>query len=188
MKFEKFFGNQTFDAHVWELDEPESCKSFAFPGALEDRWVAGISIKVEPEDAECWLGHFSAGRVSPSAASFCCAHPDGHRLVVVSRGIGYVVSAINPLDWQELSILPILGYCVASTHKVLVLFGYTRLIGLLPGGTAWKTTSLSWDGLRNVHLVNDKIHGEGWDAPTSSFVEFEVDIETGEAAGGTSPR
>jgi hypothetical protein len=187
VRFQNVFGSKTFDAHVIDSGEDTSLRSFTYPGALEDRWVKGTSVRVEPQGAGPWMGHFLAGRESPNAVTLACDHPDEQHLVVVSDGAGYIVSAASPKDWREIPLRPIMGYCVARDRGVLVLFDYVRLIGIARDGATWHTPSLSWDGLRNVQCSGGKVTGQGWDAANSKFVGFEVDVISGKSSGGTSP-
>ncbi|WP_116304342.1 hypothetical protein [Alkalilimnicola ehrlichii] len=187
MKFINYFGGKGFEVAVCDQEEDVGLRSFAYPGALEDRWVHGASILVRKGGCQPWVGHFSAGKESPNAVDLCCDHPDGKHIVVLAKGSGYVVSACDPSDWSELAVRPIMGYCAIHARKVLVLFDYTKLIGFLSDGTVWRTGSLSWDGLRNVRATDSAIVGEGWDAATGSFVGFEVDVRTGESSGGAAP-
>jgi hypothetical protein len=181
-----FFGHARFSAAICEDDDDTEQLAYAYPGAVKDGWVAGISVRVQI-DSSSWVGHFSAGRESPNALSLCCAHPDGLQIVVIAKGLGYVVSSRQPEDWQLLAMRPIMGCCPAPDEGVLVLFGFTYALGLLSDGTAWRSQELSWDGLRNVRVAAGKVLGEGWDAPTSMFVPFELDVLTGKGSGGAMP-
>lgn len=186
MKFQNLFEAESFTARSFE-DTDELLDCFAYPGALQDRWVDGLSLRICPRDGRPWVGHFLAGRESRNAASFCCDHPDGIHILVVSRGIGYVVSASNPQDWVELPLRPVMGVSVSVAARSVVLFDYTKMLVLMSDGEKWQTPSLSWDGLKDVEEKEGKILGKGWDAPTGKMVEFEVDIATRKCVGGAAP-
>jgi hypothetical protein len=188
IKFNEFFSPHEFHAEVISDDEDaDKIATFCYPGAIPEAWVPGIAIRVRSITGGSWIGYFLQGKESPNGAELCCAHPDGKHIVVVSRGIPYIVSAADPKNWQEIPIRPVLGHCVAADEGVLLLYDYTKVIGLCANGNAWSTRSLSWDGLRSVRVVNGAVEGEGWDAPTSAYVPFRVDIKTGESTGGASP-
>jgi len=187
--FQRFFGNVDFSAEILsDNDETPGIPAYSYPGAIPDAWVPGISVMVKnASDVGSWVGHFRQGRESPNGAQLCCAHPDGKNLVVVSRGAPFVVQVKHPAVWKELSVRPVLGYGVAAAEGVLVLYGFSTMMGLRSDGTLWTSRQLSWDEVRDVKVTNGKITGAGWDAPTSSFFPFEVDAWTGESVGGSAP-
>ncbi|TWT74503.1 hypothetical protein Pla123a_33260 [Posidoniimonas polymericola] len=52
-------------------------------------------------------------------------------------------------------------------------------------GLAWKTRRLSWDGFRELRVAGSSLFGEAYTPMGDSWHEFEVDLETGEAVGGS---
>lgn len=188
IEFNDFFGQNNFHVTTISPDvDTDQIPTFCYPGAVSESWVPGIAIQVRDISGSVWVGYFLRGTESPNGIEICCAHPDGNHIVVVSRGTPYVVSAVHPKRWEELSIQPVVGYCVGLDEGVLLLYGFTNIIGLCADGSSWRTQSLSWDGLRSVRVVDGIAEGEGWDASTSSYVPFRVDVQTGEFSGGASP-
>ena len=120
MTFKSIFGTTLFTMRLFE-DSDESLECFAYPGALQDRWVAGLSLRVDPRSREPWVGHFLAGNESPNAIILYCDHPDGNHLVAVSKGVAYIVDIEQPEKWSEISLRPIMGMCislVASQRRI----------------------------------------------------------------------
>lgn len=188
MTFSEFFKHPEADiVTISSDDDSGSLPTFCYPGALPEAWVPGIAVRVMPSLGGSWIGYFQEGNMTPHGAQLCCAHPDGRRLVVVSRGAAYVVSMADPTDWEELSMLAVIGYCVAPAEQVLVLYDHMQLLGLCADGLIWSTPILSWDGIRSVEVINGTVIGEGWDASTSKYVPFSVDVRTGASSGGAAP-
>jgi hypothetical protein len=189
IKFNDFFGQHEFHAEAISGDEDAAqIATFCYPGAISEAWVPGVAIRVSGITGGSWIGYFLQGKESPNGAELCCAHPDGKHIVVVSRGTPYIVNAADPKDWKEIPIRPVLGYCVAENEGVLILYDYTKVVGLCANGNTWSTLSLSWDGLRSVRAVNGVVEGEGWDASKSAYVPFRIEINTGKSTGGASPQ
>lgn len=186
-----------FSGSLWQLrvpgrripddQEDDSTPSYAYPGGICDAWVPGLAVLICDQAEKKWVGHSSAGKESPKGLSLCCAHPDGKGLIVVSHGTAFVVPATDPSTWMGIEVRPILGYCAENREKDLVLYGYTDMVGMRADGTMWRTSRLSWDGLRSVRIVNSFVLGEGWDGSKSAFVLFEVDVTTGASTGGAAP-
>lgn len=186
-EFTSFWGGVPFSAEVLHEDGDHDLVSYSYPGAVRNSWVPGISVKVSPASGEEWVGNFLRGNESPNGIDLCCAHPDGKRLIVVSKGTGYVVSVDDPSQWEEVPLRPILGYAFDADSRTLAMIDYTRVIGVGKEGYIWKTPSLSWDGLKDVEVRNGFLIGKGWNAATSEFVAFEVSLSDGRHSGGSSP-
>jgi hypothetical protein len=188
LNFLDIFGNCEFQAEVLPDDqEDDATPVYSYPGAIRGAWVPGLAVSIVDKARNKWVGHFMAGKESPKGTWLCCAHPDGESLVVVSRGTAFLVRATDPVMWVEIEVRPILGYCADNQQKILILYGYTSMIGLRADGTIWHTPRLSWDGLRAVRVVDSVVMGEGWDASKSAYVPFEVDVTTGSSTGGAGP-
>ncbi|CAN7589627.1 hypothetical protein [Rhizobacter sp. LjRoot28] len=186
MKIEMFFAEHPYAIRPYnELDESLEC--YAYPGALSDRWVAGVSIRIDSALRDPWVGHFLSGRESPRSTSVCCDHPDGVHAVIVAGGVAYQISPVNPEEWAELPIRPVMGLCPSISAKALALFDYSRILVLYADGRHWITGALSWDGLKNLREVDGVILGEGWDATTGRDLPFEVDLASRNIVGGASP-
>ena len=187
MEFRSVFGSHEYVVRKFEAED-EQLESFAFPGALRDRWVEGVSLVVEPRKRSAWAGHFLAGRESPNGASFSCDLAEDQRILVVARGTAFSVNVNDPENWSELSLRPVLTICVSNTAKAIVLVGYTSLLVLAPGGKLWSSPELSYDGLFEVREVDGKILGQGWDAASSTRVDFVVDLSSRSSTGGAAPQ
>lgn len=158
--YNEFFGRIKFDVDTISDDEDANqIATFCYPGAIPDAWVPGIAIRVSAIGRSSWIGHFLQGKESPNGAELCCGHPDGEHIVVVSRGTAYVVSGADPTRWEEIPIRLVLGYYVGVHEGVLLLYDYTKIMGLCASGNTWSIQSLSWDGLRSVRIVDGVAEG-----------------------------
>jgi hypothetical protein len=184
--YQNFIKTTEFAAEVIDADYNGDIVTYCFPGALQNAWVPGVAVHVIPNNKPSWIGHFMQGKESPNAVSLCCTHPDCKSLVVVSHGRGYVVSAKEPSKWEEISMLPIMGFYFDDTTNTLILQNHTRFLGI-QSNNSWKTPSLSWDELKFVELKNGLLIGQGWDASISKFVNFEVNVQNGSCTGGAIP-
>jgi len=187
MNFQSFNKNTSFSIEIISEYYDDNIDTYAYPGALINSWFPGFGIMVSLQDSSQWIGRFLAGKESPNGDNFCGLHPNGKSLVVISKGRGYIVSIENPELWEELSLTPIMGHCYDKSTNTLVLYGFTKLLGIQETGVAWKTDSMSWDGLKLIKLQNGLVKGLGWDSTISKDVPFEVKVIDGEIQGGARP-
>lgn len=68
-----------------------------------------------------------------------------------------------------------------------MLVDYTNIVAFNDAGFAWRTDRLSWDGVTIEMITENEIHGRGWSAPEHDWVDFTVNLVTGEHTGGAAP-
>ena len=49
-------------------------------------------------------------------------------------------------------------------------------------GLLWRTRRISWDGMKEVSLDGERLHGNAY-APDDTWSPFDVDLDTGEVTG-----
>lgn len=134
-----------------------------------------------PHDGEPWVGNFQG-----DGSTFCSVkpHPDGRRLVVISRGEAYILDPCNRQAVEEI------GGCyddAITIGELLVLSTGTDLRAIGREGVRWRTKRISWDGIRNLRLDSNGgvIEGEAWSPFGDDWTPFEVDLHSGAVKGGS---
>ena len=92
------------------LDELPTTKlrTLFFPGASEINGRDGLIVSVIPNQGSPWIGIFGFG-FGGEAVTALSSTPNASKLLVVSRGAGYIVSSENPSDWHGIrEIVPIM--------------------------------------------------------------------------------
>jgi len=171
------------------LDELPTTKlqTLYFPGASEISGRDGLIVSVIPNQGSPWIGVFGFG-FGGGAITALLSTPDASKLLVVSRGAGYLVNPENPGDWHGIrEIIPITTVRPAPAHKIIVLADYTTIAAVDATGLLWRTARLSFDGIVIEHINSDYIEGEAWDPTTPLCPRFRVDIRSGKHEGGSSP-
>lgn len=159
-------------------------RHFYYPGASTVGGGDGVLVKVEPWDGVAWLGTFAFGRFGPKVATKVVPLPCGGRLCVVSRGAGYLVSANDPLAWEEVPAIPITDILEIPEAGLVVVANHTKLLAYGERGQEWCTRRLAWDGLKLIRATGRSITGEYWDFRGQETRTFEVDAATGSSTGG----
>ncbi|MDQ1637571.1 MAG: hypothetical protein QOF62_910 [Pyrinomonadaceae bacterium] len=144
----------------------------------------GLLVRVSPHSGQSWIGTFAFGDLSPKGKNGLYSWPDADMLCVVSQGQGYVVNVREPVNYEMLSVHPILEVIPARQKNIVVFANNTELIAYGNSGPAWVTERLSWDGIRVTKVSHDTIEGEVWDPRIESNVGFKVDLATGLHEGG----
>jgi hypothetical protein len=130
-----------------------------------------------------WIGNFQRGT---TGFDIVLEHPDGRSVIVIAGGAGYVIDpgAQNATSMFGGTVAGLIdtrsGQVVFSTSTEFEAYG--------PAGLNWRTRRLSWDGFRSVRVEGDNLKGEGWTFDGNMWIEFSVQLATGEATGGACPQ
>lgn len=142
----------------------------------------GYVVQIHPHDGTAWIGNFKPGELTFSGVY---PHPNGHDVLVVSGGHGYVVDPETRALRAEIGGGAIEGACLLDNGASLLMQHQGLFFELLgPRGTVWHTRRLSWDGFTGVTLSQGRLTGQGWDAIRGQWQHFEVDVRTGISRGG----
>jgi hypothetical protein len=150
-----------------------------FSATGQGKYREGYVVKFMSEGAEEWVGNFQPGLTRFSGVF---QHPDQVNVVVVAGGAAYVV------DPNKRQLMENFGGSIESVFELknnglLILGNGLSFAALASDGILWQAKRLSWDGMRNVAIINDKIIGEGW-MFDDTWHSFEVNLTTGESEGG----
>lgn len=165
---------------------PSNIKHFYYPGAIESGGHDGLTVRVNPNKGDAWIGTFASGKFGPKTVSGIFSTPDPARLCVVSEGQAYIVDVTSPTVYETLPLIPIIAVRDSEKHQLLIFANHTELLAIGSNGIAWRTERLSWDGLRLTQITDDVICGTFWDIQTESEQSFTVDLATGAHLGGAS--
>jgi hypothetical protein len=141
----------------------------------------GFVVKFVPDHSAAWVGNFQPGL---SGFHGVYGHPNGHHVLVVSGGQGYVV------DPETKALIETIGAAITSVHlhakHQLLLLDHQGIAFEAIGraGKAWRSRRLSFDGFRAIEISDNEIVGEGWNAADQKWQPFTVDLRTGWSTGG----
>jgi hypothetical protein len=141
----------------------------------------GFVVAFSPEGNPTWVGNFQPGVTDYFSVLL---HPDGKSVIVIAGGQAYV---INP---EERRLLAIFGGSIDIVLAVpfrglLVTSNGVWLEAWDNSGLRWQSRRVSWDGMQNVRIDNDKVRGEAWSPFDDREYPFAVDLTTGTVEGGS---
>jgi hypothetical protein len=105
-------------------------------------------------------------------------------LLVIAGGQGYIV---NPNDRTNREYF---GADIEVVVPVLelnsVVFGNGLWFESLgPDGWQWRSSRISWDGIRELRRDGWRMFGGAWSPLEDRWLPFELDLRTGEFTGGS---
>jgi hypothetical protein len=139
----------------------------------------GYVVRFRPSGAEEWVGNFQPSLTSYSKVHL---HPDGQHIIVAAGGEGYVI------DPKSRRLVTTFSGSIQISYEILKLNSLLfsddiSFVMFDASGLKWKSRRLSWDGMRNVQVLDDTIVGEGW-RYDDTWYRFAVDLASGSAIGG----
>lgn len=154
---------------------------YCFPGCFQGGWVDGIAVEFPSFG---WCGSFASGDISPNGVTGVYGYPELGKLLVISKGQGFIVDPQAPNNTVELKEQPILGVISNENNNLLVIYDFVRFTAYGHNGREWKTEALSFDGIKIKEVSESFVVGYAWSAPEKNWVEFTLNIKTGEYKGG----
>lgn len=152
-----------------------------FPESFQRTGGEGFVVEFLPGTSDSWVGNFERGLTSFDRA---LEHPNHYDILVIAGGSGYVVDpgrrkCISRFgDFIEgLWEIPSLNGIVLN-HQGLAF----EFIG--EKGSIWHTRRLSWDGFTDLVVSDRFISGLAWSPLDEAWIDFEVDLMTGQSKGG----
>ncbi len=162
-------------------------KLYQYPAEIEEGDRSGTYLRVVPKTGPAWVGFFALGFDSDQVVSAVCSCPDPDTLCAVAGGYAYIVKATDPTQWFRIEQRPVVDMRALHELQLLLFTGFTAITALGPGGLAWTTKRLSWEGVTISEINGETLLGRGWDAISDKETPFEVDLKTGQHTGGAGP-
>jgi len=149
----------------------------------EPFYSEGYVVKFKKPDGEEWVANFRPGWTNYNNIF---DFPKHNIIVVFAGGQGYIMKPDEqkPKMTFGLTIKDVVQkedgslICSDETH-ILVLDNKT--------GEIWKSDRISWDGIKNLKLVDNKVIGQSYDPtnPNQPWSDFELNLKTKEIKGGS---
>jgi hypothetical protein len=162
-------------------------KLYHYPVELEEGDRSGLYLRISPRDGPSWRGFFALGFDSDQVVNVVSSCPDEGSLCAIAGGYAYVVKAAEPAQWFRVEQHPVRDLRALVDMGLLLFVGFTSITALDANGIRWTTARLSWEGLSDLAIQENKLRGRGWDAMTDQEVPFEVDLASGQHTGGARP-
>lgn len=166
-----------------EVEEADGSHSgcFSFVAAGVSELAPAISLNVSPGGGSgSWCGEFFGGHEDVSSVVLGVSLSTGDGVLVVARGVGYLVPVGAPEVFEVVSLRPIRDVVVCASDGVALLVGYTDVVAVGAGGELWDSGRLVWDGFTSVRVGSGSVVVTGFDAPSGRDVEITLDLATGD--------
>ena len=184
-------------AHDWTVEVLKSApliapvRQYTYPLQIageEDALARGaLQLMVRPAVGGSFLATCALGFVDPSMPTGVFACPNPQELCAVAGGYAYVIDTARPERSTHIGLKPVVEVKALAALRLLLFVGFHTIVAWGADGQAWETERLSWEGVRVTEVVDDTLHGFGWNLMTDREVAFTVDLRTGQHQGGASP-
>lgn len=143
-------------------------------------------VRVWPEGGKPWFGIFPQGVSGGSDVTGLHLWPSAGRMFVVAGSKGYLIDTSNPQNWSSAHLSPITSFSSAAMDGLFVISDNLRVAAYSGESLLWKTSQISWNGIRNLEIASEGVRGEAWDDMWGAWVAFLIDIGTGKHQGGAT--
>jgi hypothetical protein len=178
-------------AHSWQAEILSArplilpSRQFVYPVQVEEVERGALEVMIRPVPTEpAFLATCALGFANPIVPTGIWTCPDPSCICAVAGGYAYLINTRDPAQWDQVEYRPVTAVTPVAHKQLLVFSGFHSLTAWGVPGKAWKTSRLSWDGLRITEIGEETLTGFGWDLHTDKEVEFEVNLSTGKHRGG----
>jgi hypothetical protein len=157
-------------------------RHYVYPGAVEEVERGALEVLVQPEIGQPFLVTCALGFRDPAAPTGLWSCPDPDWICAVSGGYAYLIDGGNPENFTMLRyrpVLEILPYSSSPDNALLLFVGHHSILAWGRDGETWESDRLSWEGITNLRIEDNLLHGDGWDLRTDKDLPFVLDMITG---------
>lgn len=178
-------------AHTWTAEILPSRplilppRHYTYPAEVEEVERGALEVLVRPMAGEQpFLATCALGFASPVVPAGVWSCPDPDELCAVAGGYAYIVDTRAPERWTQIEYRPVTNIRPAPECGLLLFASFHTVLAWGREGRRWQTRRLSWEGVRLGEVRDGKLQGWGWEMRTDLELEFAIDLQTGEHAGG----
>jgi hypothetical protein len=163
-------------------------RQFIYPQQIageEDALARGaLQLLVRPAGGGGFLATCALGFTDPTMPTGVFACPAPEELCAVAGGYAYVIDTAQPERSTHVVLKPVVEVRSLVAQGLLLFVGFQSMTAWGRNGLAWESARLSWEGVRIISIVDDVLHGVGWNLLIDREVEFSLDLLTGLHKGG----
>jgi hypothetical protein len=148
---------------------------------FESRWGSPTVVRVQPHDADEWVGTFAAGGLGGLSGIYGCPSP--RDLCVIADGLVYLVEVTKPHAGAVVLHDQVHQVVRVAEHDLVLFVRCIDIVALGVKGIAWRTQRLVVDDLWVRQAVRDFIICSGDNL--GGTPEIEIDPQTGRQTAGT---
>jgi hypothetical protein len=137
-----------------------------------------LVLTVSPDGRETWRGEFLGGQ-----DSYCgvASTPDPDVVLVVARGVGYLVPVESPDEYVVVPLRPIVDVVVGAQSRAVLCVGLTSIAAIGErGAIAWQSSRLVADGFDEVRIASTLAVARGRSPNSADQIEVTVDLQSGQ--------
>lgn len=144
-------------------------------------YYEGFVVRLFRSDGTTWIANFKMGETNYSSVFEI---PKTNIIVVIANGQGYTMTPDlqKPLDTFGHAITQV----ISTNDGRLVAADITNLVVINSDATIWRSERISWDGIKDLTLLDNIISGLAYDPKhvSDEWVNFSFNLETNEFIGG----
>ena len=163
-------------------------RQFTYPQQIageEDALARGaLQLLVRPATRGTFLATCALGFTNPTMPTgiFACPNPD--ELCAVAGGYAYIIDTLHPEHSTHIALKPVTEIRPLPANNLILFTGFHSIVAWGVQGQAWESARLSWEGIRITEVIENVLHGTGWNLLTDKEIPFTLDLLTGQHQGG----
>jgi hypothetical protein len=144
----------------------------------------GFPVRFIRKNGTEWVANFKPGWTN---LKLVVELKKSSNLLIIANGTCYI---INPENTIPISVFGVdFSDVLNANNDRLVLHNEIELTVIEPNGDYWNTERISWDGIKELQIIDNNITGLSYDPMNSDeWIPFKYNIDTRILEGGSYPR
>lgn len=144
-------------------------------------YYEGYVVRLFRSDGTTWVANFKTGETNYSSVFEI---PKTDIIVVIANGQGYTMTPDlqKPVDIFGHAITQV----ISTNDGRLIAADITNLVIINSDATIWRSERISWDGIKDLTLLDNIISGLAYDPMhvSDEWINFSFNLDTNEFIGG----
>ena len=180
--------------HTWSVEVLQSApliapaRQFTYPQQIageEDALARGaLQLLIHPPTGGNFLATCALGFTDKSMPTGVFSCPNAYQLCAVAGGYAYIIDTLHPEHSTHIALKPVTEIRPLPANNLILFTGFHSIVAWGVQGQAWESARLSWEGVRITKVLENTLHGTGWNLLTDKEVPFALDLLTGQHQGG----
>lgn len=156
-------------------------RHFTYPGNVEEAERGALELLIQPEaDAQPLLATCALGFRDASLPTGLWSTPNPQEICAVAGGYAYLIDTRAPERFTMLPFRPVFAVLPAVEQRLLLFASSRTVLAWGVSGLAWESPKLSDEGLTQLDLRGDALHGLGWNMQSDAETPFALDLASGQ--------
>jgi hypothetical protein len=143
-----------------------------------------LLLDIKPANAPNFLATCALGFRDPTLPTGMYSCPRPEDILAIAGGYAYLIDTAAPEHSLHIPLRPVTQILSSTAANLILLAGFHNIAAIGPAGLLWQSARLSWEGLTMTTVLDNHLHGTGWNMQADRDIPFTLNLADGIHTGG----